>query len=78
MLEVTVGGLADPANVDIFAEAEGNAYFRKPELVASSPDEATFHLMIDGLSDPGSLKGKSLHLTIAAGGTNIAHEGLVQ
>jgi DsbC/DsbD-like thiol-disulfide interchange protein len=78
VIEVTVGGLADPANVDIFAEAEGNAYFRKPELAGSSSGEAVYHLKIDGLADPASLKGKSLHLTIAAGGTNIAHEGLVQ
>jgi len=78
VLEITVEGLADPTNADIFAETDGNAYFRKPELAGSSSGEATYRLRIDGLADPDSLKGKPLHLTIATGGTNIAHEGLVQ
>lgn len=77
MLEVVVTGLAQPAEVDMFVEAEG-AYFRKPVLASSSNGEDTFHLQIDNQRNSGTLKGKNVRLTIAAGGTNIAHEGLVQ
>jgi len=78
VLDVTIAGLADPGSTDIFAEMDGGAYFRKPELISSSQGEASFRLAIDGLKNPEALKGASVRLTIAAGGTNIAHEGLVQ
>lgn len=78
-LDVSLSGKMDPAAVEIFAEAEGkSAYFRKPELVSQSDGEATYRLYIDSLPDPESLRGETVRLTIAAGGTNIAHDALVQ
>ncbi len=78
VLEVGIAGLASPAEADIFAESGTTAYFRKPELASVADGEATYRLMIDGIEGPDVLRGQPVRLTIAAGGTNIAHEGLVQ
>ena len=77
-LEVSISGLPSPAKADIFAESGTTAYFRKPELVSVADGQATYRLMVDGLQGPDALRGQPVRLTIAAGGTNIAHEGLVQ
>ena len=78
VLEVGIDGLPSPAEADIFAESGTTAYFRKPELVSVADGKAIFRLMVDGVDGADALRGKPVRLTIAAGGTNIAHEGLVQ
>jgi DsbC/DsbD-like thiol-disulfide interchange protein len=78
VLEVGIDGLPSPVEADIFAESGTTAYFRRPELVSVADGKATYRLMVDGVEGADALRGKPVRLTIAAGGTNIAHEALVQ
>ena len=36
LLEVSLTGLRSPGDADIFVEADGVSYFRKPELISQS------------------------------------------
>ncbi len=77
-LEVSLKGIRSPADADIFVEAAGNSYFRKPELVSQSGDVGTWRIAVDSYGDAVSLAGKSIRLTIADGGTGLVHEGVLQ
>ena len=77
-LEVSLKGIRSPAEADIFVEAAGNAYFRKPEMVSQSGDIGTWRIAVDSYGDAVSLAGKSIRLTIADGDTGLVHEGVLQ
>ena len=77
-LEVSLKGIRSPADADIFVEAAGNAYFRKPEMVSRSGDIGTWRIAVDNSGDAVSLAGKSVRLTIADGDTGLVHEGVLQ
>jgi DsbC/DsbD-like thiol-disulfide interchange protein len=53
---------------DIFVEAEGPAYFRKP---AFSPNGLEARLLVDNIKDAARLKGLGLKLTLAIDGSGI-------
>ena len=77
-LEVSLKGIRSPAEADIFVEAAGNSYFRKPELVSQSGGVNTWRIAIDRYGDDVSLAGKPIRLTIADGDTGLVHEGVLQ
>ncbi|MEO1159631.1 MAG: hypothetical protein AAFW74_04120, partial [Pseudomonadota bacterium] len=77
-LEVSLKGIKSPAEADIFVEAAGNSYFRKPELVSQSGSTNTWRIAIDSYGDAVSLAGKPIRLTIADGDTGLVHEGVLQ
>ena len=53
---------------DIFVETEGPAYFRAPVF---SRDGLEARLIVDNLKDEAGLKGTTLKLTLASGGSGI-------
>ena len=73
-------GIKSPAEADIFVEAAGDSYFRKPELISTSDngDSATWRIAIDSYGEAVSLAGKPVRLTIADGDTGLVHEGVLQ
>lgn len=77
-LEVSLKGIRSPADADIFVEAAGNSYFRKPEMVSRSGDTGTWRIAVDNYGDAVSLAGKTVRLTIADGDTGLVHEGVLQ
>jgi DsbC/DsbD-like thiol-disulfide interchange protein len=77
-LEVSLKGIRSPADTDIFVEAAGNSYFRKPELVSQSGDTGTWRIAVDSYGDAVSLAGKPVRLTVADGDTGLVHEGMLQ
>ena len=77
-LEVSLKGIRSPEDTDIFVEAAGNSYFRKPELVSRSGDTGTWRIAVDSYGDTVSLAGKTVRLTIADGDTGLVHEGVLQ
>ena len=77
-LEVSIRGIHSPSETDIFVEADGSSYFRKPELVGQSDEMTTWRIAVDSIGDPVSLVGKSVRLTIADGETGLVHEGMLQ
>ncbi len=77
-LEVSLKGIRSPADADIFVEAAGNSYFRKPEIVSQSGDIGTWRIAVDNYGDAVSLAGKTVRLTIADGDTGLVHEGVLQ
>jgi DsbC/DsbD-like thiol-disulfide interchange protein len=66
-LMLTFGSPA-PAQLDIFVEAPGGAYFKAPHFIG----ERTCMLSVTGLKDPAHLRGMRLKLTIV--GENLALE----
>lgn len=77
-LEVSLKGIKSPSQADIFVEAEGHAYFRKPELVSRSGDVTVWRISVDSFGETPPLSGKSVQLTIADGETGLVHEGVLQ
>ena len=77
-LEVSLKGIKSPAQTDIFVEADGHFYFRKPELVSQSDEMTTWRIAVDSFGGPVSLAGKSVRLTIADGDTGLVHQGVLQ
>ncbi len=77
-LEVSMTGIKSPAEADIFVEAAGDSYFRKPELISQSGNGGTWRIAIDSYGEAVSLAGKSVRLTIADGDTGLVHEGVLQ
>lgn len=77
-LEVSMTGIKSPAEADIFVEAVGNAYFRKPELISKSDNGGTWRIAIDSSGEAVSLAGKPVRLTIADGDTGLVHEDVLQ
>ncbi len=77
-LEVSMTGIKSPAEADIFVEAAGNSYFRKPELISHSGDRGTWRIAIDSYGEAVSLAGKPVRLTIADGAAGLVHEGVLQ
>ena len=77
-LEVSLKGIKSPEDADIFVEAEGNSYFRKPELVGQSGPVSTWRIAVDSYGAAVSLIGKPVRLTIADGETGLVHEGVLQ
>lgn len=77
-LEISLRGIQSPSEADIFIEADGNSYFRKPELVDQSDEMTTWRIAIDSTGGQDTLAGKSVRLTIADGETGLVHEGVLQ
>lgn len=77
-LEISLKGIKSPSQADIFVEADGNSYFRKPELVNQSDEMTTWRIAVDSFGGSLSLAGKSVRLTIADGETGLVHEGVLQ
>jgi DsbC/DsbD-like thiol-disulfide interchange protein len=77
-LEVSLKGIRSPSQADIFVEAEGNAYFRKPELVSTADDVTVWKISVDSFGETPSLVGKPVQLTIADGETGLVHDGVLQ
>jgi hypothetical protein len=64
---VLILSLAEPVS-DIFVEAEGGAYFRKPDFAA---DGLSARLVIDNVNEAAKLIGKPLKLTIDRQGAGL-------
>lgn len=77
-LEVSLTGLRSPGDADIFVEADGVSYFRKPELISQSGSVSTWRIAIDSSGGAVALAGKPVRLTIADGETGLVHEGVLQ
>jgi DsbC/DsbD-like thiol-disulfide interchange protein len=77
-IEMTLKGMKHPSAADVFVEAQGTSYFRKPELIGQSGDETIWRLMIDSYGKAPDLAGKPVRLTIADGETGLVHEGVLQ
>jgi len=77
-LEVSMTGIKSPAEADIFVEADGSSYFRKPRLISESGNTSTWRIAIDKHGEAVSLAGKPVRLTISDGDTGLVHEGVLQ
>lgn len=62
---------------DIFVEGFDRAYFRAPRRLADG-DRRLYALPIDGLKDPGALKGKTLTLTVVSDAARLVREARVE
>jgi DsbC/DsbD-like thiol-disulfide interchange protein len=73
-LALRLAGKAYEKDLDIFVEGDDFAYFREPRPAG---EDGLVHLRIDGLKDPGKLKGRRLTLTMTAGDIRLEQDVVV-
>ena len=56
---------------DIFVEGFPDAYFGKPRPLEADGRSASYRLPVSGLKQPDQLAGKTLTLTVVAGGSSV-------
>jgi hypothetical protein len=61
----------DSSTTDIFVEGFDGAYFGRPRAQGNAQLATVFLLPIDGLDEPGHLRGRTLTLTLVSGITRF-------
>jgi DsbC/DsbD-like thiol-disulfide interchange protein len=70
-LHVTLDSPLDSSTTDIFVEGFDGAYFGRPRAQGNAQLATVFLLPIDGLDEPGHLRGRTLTLTLVSGITRF-------
>jgi DsbC/DsbD-like thiol-disulfide interchange protein len=73
-LALNLAGEGFGKGFDVFVEGSDFAYFRAPRPTG---DKASIHLPIDGLKDVGTLRGRTLTLTMISGDIRLEQDVVV-